>query len=418
MTEITHTNLPDTPEPEPNHDSPNWGTNTKIIVAVAALVLLVAVTARFTFVIRMVATAGIIAYLMNPIIVFIQKHSRIKRGLSVLIVYLALVVLLGTAVAILGAAAYIQVVSFTEQIPTLVTRLTTAIETLSTQTTPIHIGALSIAPSAINWEAIGSQVLKLVEPAAGKSYHLLSSAAGKTVSIVGNLFFVFILSIYLATEIPKLGGYVVRVARAPGYQNDARRLLIATGQVWSAYLRGQMLLGFYVGAASWIGLTVLGVQNAIALGILSGLLELVPNFGPIIAAVVAVLVAFLQTTPSHFVLTNVQLALLTLGWMFIVQQLENNLLVPHIMGNALNLHPLLVLLGVLMGASLAGILGAVLAAPILATIKLLSIYLWRKMFDLPPFSDPAFEPVKPRQPRPTLRERVQQWRSARSKDAD
>jgi predicted PurR-regulated permease PerM len=416
MTEITRTDLPDAPEPE--HDSPNWGTNTKVIVAVAALVLLVAVTARFTFVIRMVATAAIIAYLMNPFIVLIQKHSRIKRGLAVLIVYLALILLAGTAVAILGAAAYVQVVSFTEQIPTLITRLTTSIETLSTQTTPIRLGPLAIAPAAINWEAISDQILKLVEPAAGKSYQLLSSAAGKTVSIVGNMFFVFILSIYLATEIPKLGGYVVRVARAPGYQNDARRLLISTSQVWSAYLRGQMLLGFYVGAASWLGLTVLGVQNAIALGILSGLLELVPNFGPIIAAVIAVLVAFLQTTPSHWAITNTQLALLTLGWMFIVQQLENNLLVPRIMGNALNLHPLLVLLGVLMGASLAGILGAVLAAPILATMKLLGVYLWRKMFDLPPFADPAFEPVKPRRAGPSLRERYKKWRSSRAKDAD
>ena len=133
----------------------------------------------------------------------------------------------------------------------------------------------------------------------------------------------------------------------------------------------------------------------------------------IIGAVIAITVAFFQTTPNTFGLTNVQLTLLVLGWMFIVQQLENNLLVPRIMGNALDLHPLLVLLGVLMGASLAGILGAILAAPLIATIKLIGLYVWRKMFDLPPF-EKQLAPVTPRIPKPALRERWHHWRSRKN----
>ena len=416
-TEATIPTTPDPEQPNPPHDpepdSPLWSTNTKIIVTIGAMILLVAVTLRFTNVIRIITYASIIAYLMNPIIAFIHRRTGIKRGAAVAIVYVLLVVVVATAVTILGAATYVQGISFIEQLPILITDITTYAETVATRTDPIHIGTFSLSPADVNWAAIGQQVLGLVEPAAGKSYQILTSVATTTVGVVGDLFFTFILSIYLAAEIPKLGGYVIRVARTPGYQHDAKRLMQSFSLVWSSYLRGQMLLGLSIGTASWFGLTVLGVQNAIALGIISGILEFVPNFGPIIAAVIAVIVAFFQTTPNTFGLTNVQLTLLVLAWMFIVQQLENNLLVPRIMGNALDLHPLLVLLGVLMGASLAGVLGAILAAPIIATIKLIGLYVWRKMFDLPPF-EKQLAPVTPRTPKPPLRERWHHWRSRKN----
>ncbi len=73
--------------------------------------------------------------------------------------------------------------------------------------------------------------------------------------------------------------------------------------------------------------------------------------------------------------------------MILIQQIENALLVPRIVGGALNLHPFIVIVGVFMGASLAGVLGAVLAAPIIASLKVLGGYTWRKLFDLPPFPD-------------------------------
>ncbi|PIE79978.1 MAG: hypothetical protein CSA11_09970 [Chloroflexi bacterium] len=412
--EVAIPGIPDPEELNPNHElepeSPLWNTNTKIIVAIGVLIILVAAMLRFTNVIRMVTLAAIIAYLTNPVIAFVHKRTGIGRGICVAVVYVVLIILLATAVTILGAATYIQATSFIEQLPELITDITLFIENIATRTEPISIGSIiTFSPATINWSAIEQQVLSLVEPVAGKSYQIITSAATKTVGIVGDVFFIFILSIYLAAEIPKLSGYVMRVARTPGYQHDARRLMQSFSQVWSSYLRGQMVLGLSIGIASWLGLAILGVQNAIALGIISGILEFVPNLGPIIGAIIAVIIAFFQTTSNTFALTNVQLALLVLVWMFIVQQLENNLLVPRIMGNALNLHPLLVLLGVIMGASLAGILGAILAAPILATIKLISLYVWRKMFDLPPFEKQQ-PPKEPQASRPTLRERWHQWR--------
>jgi predicted PurR-regulated permease PerM len=149
---------------------------------------------------------------------------------------------------------------------------------------------------------------------------------------------------------------------------------------------------------------LLGVQNALALGLLSGLLEFIPVLGPIIGAVAAVIVAFFQ--PSNYLgLAAWEHASLVLLAMILIQQLENNILVPRIVGEALDLHPLVVMIGVFMGGTIAGILGAILAAPVVATLKLLSTYAWRKMFDLPPF--PKAEPEEPA-PSPSL------WQRGRS----
>jgi predicted PurR-regulated permease PerM len=93
-------------------------------------------------------------------------------------------------------------------------------------------------------------------------------------------------------------------------------------------------------------------------------------------------------------MANWQYASVVLIFMLIVQQVENNFLVPRIVGESLDLHPLIVIIGVFMGSSLAGVLGAILAAPLVATLKLVSIYAWRKMFDQPPFPNPEKGPVE------------------------
>jgi predicted PurR-regulated permease PerM len=224
------------------------------------------------------------------------------------------------------------------------------------------------------------------------------------------------MSIYIAIEIPKLSGYVSDVAQTPGYRKDAERLMRETGRIWSAYLRGQVILGLTIGFIVWIGLLILGVDNSGALGLLSGLLEFIPIIGPVIGAAAAMIVAFFQLDNCQGVLQLFaesgdcglaawQFTLIVLALMFVIQQVENNILVPRIVGEALDLHPLLVIISVFMGGSLAGILGAILAAPVAATLKLVGIYGWRKMFDDYPFQFPEVIAVVPL-PAQTLPQRV------------
>jgi hypothetical protein len=166
------------------------------------------------------------------------------------------------------------------------------------------------------------------------------------------------------------------------------------GPIWNAFLRGQITLGIVMGLVVGITMAVLNVRYPVVLGLLAGLLEFVPVIGPLIAGTVAVLVALFQ--PSNWYgLDPVPFALIVLVASILLQQVENNFLVPRILGGSLNLHPVVILVGALVAANLAGVIGLLLSAPILATLRLFGQYVYRKMFDLDPWPE---RPARPRAP--------------------
>jgi predicted PurR-regulated permease PerM len=112
-----------------------------------------------------------------------------------------------------------------------------------------------------------------------------------------------------------------------------------------------------------------------------------PIVGPLVSTLTAMIVAFFLGSTTFDAMNPLLFAGIVAAFMFVVQQVENGVLVPRIVGGALNLHPVVIIVAVMMGGSLAGILGAVLAAPVAASIKLFGAYAWRKMFDLDPFPD-------------------------------
>lgn len=363
--------------------SPPWSRTAKTIVAILGLLFVTLLAYRFQGLIGQVVTAGVLAYVLNPLIRLGEERTPLSRGTMTLLVYFALLLLVIGAVTALGVAAYGQTLNLINQLPELVNNALALARQWSEQPV-IILGPLRFSLGALDWASIRQQLLNLLEPILSRSGQYVGQVATSTVRFLGNLLFLWIISIYLSLEIPRLGDYVGRAAQMPGYRRDAERLMADFADIWSAYLRGQIILGLIIGIIVGFSLAALGVQNALALGLLSGLLEFIPVLGPFVGTGAAVVVAFFQ--PGNYLgLSAVQFALLVLALMFVIQQLENNILVPRIVGNALDLHPLLVILGVLMGSSIAGILGAILAAPILASIKLLGLYAWRKLFDLPPF---------------------------------
>jgi predicted PurR-regulated permease PerM len=157
------------------------------------------------------------------------------------------------------------------------------------------------------------------------------------------------------------------------YHNDVKKLSGQISLTWNAFLRGQLVLCLVVGVTVFVLMTALGVPNARSLAIIAGFMELIPTFGPIFAAIPAVLIALFQSDASWLgsLMTPIWFGLLILGVYALVYQVENYYLVPRIIGYHLKLHPLVILLGVVAGASIAGVLGILLAAPTLATVRLI-----------------------------------------------
>jgi predicted PurR-regulated permease PerM len=191
---------------------------------------------------------------------------------------------------------------------------------------------------------------------------------------------------YLLKDRPALVA-AVHGALPAEWQPDIRAVATIVDRVFARWLRGQLLLGLAVGVATFVGLeaiAMLGIAPvfadfAILLAIIAGVLELVPIIGPIISAIPIVLIGATD---------GVQGALAGLALAFAVQQIENNFLVPKIQGDATDLHPAIVIAGIVIGGSIGGILGAILALPVSAAFRDVVRYLMRRL-------DPVPMPVEP-----------------------
>jgi predicted PurR-regulated permease PerM len=201
---------------------------------------------------------------------------------------------------------------------------------------------------------------------------------------------VMVISFYLLMDFNLIRPTLLSLAPLP-YRDDANFLLNETNHIWRAFLRGQVFLGIVIGVIVSAAMLIVGLDFPIVLGLIAGLLELVPMFGPVISALVAVLVALFQPF-NPFMLTPFAYALLIVAIFTIIQQLENTILVPRIMGESLNLRPLVVFMAVLAGGALAGIVGILLASPFVATLRLYLSYIYSKVVDKPGRPAPALEP--------------------------
>jgi predicted PurR-regulated permease PerM len=173
-------------------------------------------------------------------------------------------------------------------------------------------------------------------------------------------------------------------ALPPSWRADAENLLALLAGVGGRWVRGQLLLGAAVGGATAIGLTILTFagfrefgQFALVLALIAGVLEWFPIIGPIISAVPAVLIG-LTISPAA--------ALAAVGLYVVIQQLENNILVPKVMGDAVDLHPAVMILSLVVGAGLFGVGGAILAAPTVAAGRDLYRYGFHRLAGQPPLS--------------------------------
>ncbi len=395
--------------------SPPWSVTTKAIVTIAGLILAVAIMWRFQELIRPLVVAAIIAYLLNPLIIWLMRRSTLNRGTAVVLVYLTGLVLVVVGMGALGIVAYDQILALASLLPNSLSEVFALAEQVQTQVDAL-LGQWSERfgydlrglRQSIDLRALAEQAISLVQTTLRQSGSLAATIAQTTISTISTGLLIFFISLYIAKDSPQLSKGIGDIAHQPGYRHDAERLVREFLRIWDAYLRGQVVLGLVIGVVVSLSLAALGVNNALGLGILSGVLEFLPVLGPLIGTVAAVLVALFQ--PENYLgFAPLYFGLAVLIVMILIQQLENNLLVPRIVGEALDLHPLVVMISVVMGASLAGILGAVLAAPVVASMKLFSGYAWRKLLDLPPFPEPE-PPPKPRRGQQGWPARFRLWR--------
>lgn len=151
-------------------------------------------------------------------------------------------------------------------------------------------------------------------------------------------------------------------------------LIQRVNQLLNNYLRGQIFLIMLMAVVSWIALSILGVKYSLILGIFTGFVEIIPFIGPLVAGAAAVLVA-ISDGNSMFALPPLYEGLVIAGTYFVFRMLEDYLVIPTVIGKTTDLHPLLVLFAVLAGGQLWGVLGMVLAVPVVVLVRLFILHL-------------------------------------------
>jgi predicted PurR-regulated permease PerM len=388
--------------------SPRWGATTKLVVALVFIALFAVIVRRFADLLAPVVVAVMVAYVLNPPVTYLADQLKVSRGLAVALIYVALILLLVGGSTALGIAIQRQIVAIDDSLdlqqiladlPEQLDRVLhgriiagpfTVIldDTTQPATTPIVIDL-----SAYDLEPLYQQAVAAIQPLLSQGGRIVGDFASAAASTLGWALFILVITFYMLVDAPRIA-QSIQAAAFPGYEHDLRRILEELGHIWNAFLRGQLLLALVIFAITTLAMVVLGLRNALVVGLIAGLLEFVPIIGPFIAGAIGVAIALFQPE-NPLGMSTLGYATVILIVFLVIQQVENNVLVPRILGDSLNLHPLAILLAAVMGASLAGVLGLLLAAPVLATIRLLGNYAYRKFFDLDPWPERA--PPKPRQ---------------------
>ena len=356
--------------------SPPWSMTTKRLIAILLIALLVFVLFRFSTMVRALLLGCLLAYLLSPLAEWLIKRYKWKRWIGALLVHgLALAVILLAAAILIPAslnAARDFKIDFTQ--------IQDTIENLLTN--PIALGGQPIDLSAA--------LQRLNENLSGMLQPLLASAVDVLVDVAQGLItlaLTFVISFYLLKDAPRINAALENLIPTE-YRGDFVQLRSRTARTWQAFFRGQLVLCVVMGVVVGVSMRLLGMRNSLLIGFLFGVLEVVPNFGPIIASIPTLAIAFF-TGSTWLPVDNLVFTLIVLAVLIALQQLENIVLVPRIMGYHLKLHPVVVLLGALAGASLAGVLGILLAAPMIASARIVGQYVYGKLFDLETFPSEA-----------------------------
>lgn len=392
--------------------NPAWNQDTKRIVAVIGLIIFVLLLYISRSVLPFLIWAAILAYIFQPLVGAVER-LRLPRGAGALLSVLLLILVVALGPLILIPIIANQIASIKIDLPQITNWLLVSGQSMLARYPIIEIADHSIDTVSLVGEVnayLVDALAKLELPSVAEVINylitglqtasgLLGTATDLASNVLAAIFatglaaiLLLMYTFYLTKDglrlRPWLSG-VVPEAHWPQIQQLIQRINL----VWAAFFRGQIILSLTIAIITTVALTLIGMPGPLILGILAGLLEVVPNLGPLLAMIPAVVLALIQGSQVWPDMSNWIFALLTLGVYVVIQQLENVLLVPRIMGHNLSLHPMLVLIGIAVGASTVGILGAFLAAPVLATLRLVAIYAHAKLLDWDPFPDPL--PVGP-----------------------
>jgi len=353
---------------------PAWSSQTKILVVLVILAGLVYLATRFSVAITPLVLGCILAFILAPAVRLLQRRLHMRRWLAILVMYLVLLLAIAGILMILIPMLVTQIkrIDFDLQ-----ENLATARTLLSGQATILGV---TVDLHSI-YVGLAGTLQGLIQPAVGRTLDFVARFLSSLVWVI----LTFVISFYLVKDSHALNSWLEGLA-PPGYKDDFIRLRDEINVIWSAFFRSQLLLASVVAVIQTSICLLLGLRFGLLLGLLAGLLEFVPSFGHSLWFVLAGLDAFLGGS-MWLPLQHWVVLLILAGTDVIFAQFDMNYLNPRIVGRRIRLAPLVVILGILAGAAIAGVLGVLLASPTIASLRVIGRYVYALLFNLEPFPE-------------------------------
>ncbi len=316
----------------------------------------------FSGVLWPLAVAGILAMLLQPIVGFLEKKTSLNRIGGIIVLYILVILAMGAVLGLIAPLLIEQTISFIRALPAIIERLQGAINDRFPQVMDYLESALGEARVKEISQQIQTQFKSLPEkiaPMASKVGHYTSSL----ISIVTGL---AIIPVYVFFFLNAQGDKTGDIKKQLSWmRDDLRDDLIFLGSQFAhsmeAFFRGQIVIGLIMGVLLGIGFSLAGINFGFPLGLLIGLLNIIPYFGTMIGLATVLPIAWFQPEGGPV------LAAIGLAIFVAVQMIEGYFLTPRIMGDKTGLHPLTIIIAIFFwGVALGGILGMILAIPLTA----------------------------------------------------
>jgi len=322
----------------------NIDSNTLVRFLFIAILVLILYVIRD--VIMVLLFSVVIASAISPVVGWLQKR-RIPRSLGTFVVFIILF-------AILALILYVIINPLSSELENLSEIFPLYFDRISLQFEEVRSSSPQYEELLSNIQVYLSRISDSLKSFATNIFAALAKIFGGLATAV----IVIVISFYLTAEekgIPLFLRSITPVKHQSYILNLWSRVQTKIGR----WIRGQIILSLAVGIAVFIGLSIFGIRYKLILALIAAVFEIIPFIGPLLAAIPAVILGFLKSPI---------VALWTALVYFVVQQLENTILVPKIMQKAVGLNPVIIIISLLIGAQLLGFAGVILAIPIAAVI--------------------------------------------------
>ena len=361
-----------------------WSSTTKrVVVALFALAALYIVY-RAGDIVRPFVWAGVLAYVLLPVVALLERRLSLPRTAAAAIVFLGLVAAIIGGGRLLVPLAIDQVRELQRTLPTLVANAQNTLAETADQ-----VGLEDLDALIVNVGGIGDLTQMVARSAVpfivGFGHFLLE------------LLVFLIATFFLLRDAPRLFQWFRRILPA-SQRNELIPLFAQVNTLLGRYVRGQMFLIGVMSTVTFVGLSILQLPFALLLALMTGVLEVIPIVGPITAGAIACLVALGH--PAPWGLSQIWYVAIVAAMYTVLRHSEDYFVIPLVIGRIVKLHPAVVIFSLLTGGALYGLLGVLIAVPVAATLRLVLIYVGAKLRDEDPFPQLEHE-LEVQHPTPT-----------------